>query len=76
MPYALTLHQFQVLECARDGRQPWDCVPNVLDSISCVNELVARGFIEEKAGNYGLTDVGRAVRDAHILMCRGSTPGS
>ena len=76
MPYALTLNQFQVLECVRDGQLPWDCVPDVLESIACVNELVARGFIEEKTGNYNLTDVGRAACDAHIAMCRGSTPRS
>jgi hypothetical protein len=74
VPNALTLRQFQVLECVRDGQLPWDCVPDVLESIACVNELVARGFIEEKSGNYSLTDAGQAARDAHIAMCRGSTP--
>jgi hypothetical protein len=62
------------MECMRDGGQPWHRFASVAATISCVNELINRGFLEESRCCYRLTDLGRAVLDTHLALHPRPTP--
>jgi hypothetical protein len=63
VPNALTLAEKRVMECVRDGRLPWDCLPKVVDIIACIDHLIDRGLIEDCGGTYRLTAPGLAALD-------------
>ena len=61
-----TLHEKRVMECVRDGRLPWDCLPKIVDTIACIDHLIDRCFIEECSGIYRLTALGRTALDKSL----------
>lgn len=67
---SLTEEQLRILTCAKEGRQPWDCVPNVIAVIGELNQLIAFGLLEEDPPIYRLTELG-----TQALEYRTSRPG-
>ena len=55
---SLTEEQLRILACAKDGRPPWDCVPNVIAVIGELNQLIAFGLLDEDPPIYRLTELG------------------
>jgi hypothetical protein len=60
MPWQnLTRDSIRILECARDGRSPWDYVRNIKVAIGLVDQLLELGLLEEHPPLYCLTDIGK-----------------
>jgi hypothetical protein len=64
---SLTEEQLRILTCAKDGRPPWDCVPNVIAVIGELNQLIAFGLLDEDPPIYRLTELGAQALERRTL---------
>lgn len=55
----LTPAHIMLLERVLDGTPPWECLPDVIILIFCLDELVARRFLVVENTSYGITEQGR-----------------